>query len=100
MRARLPWSRLADGGLQAIGAVGFYVVARDSHGGWSARFLAHAQWSRKLAGIAPLTHPDDLSATVWCERNEDAVCEEMLRIQHEAEERRLRKGQQRRNPLR
>jgi hypothetical protein len=100
MRARLPWSRLADGGLQATGAAGFYVVARDGHGGWSARFLAHARWSRKLAGIALQTHADELAAITWSERNEDAVCEEMVRIQREAEERRLRKEQQRHNPLR
>lgn len=98
MRARLPWSRLADGGLQAIGVAGFYVVAHDGHGGWSARFLAHAQWCRKLAGIAPQPHGEELAAIGWCERNEDAVCEEMVRIQREAEERRLRKEQRRRDP--
>lgn len=96
MRARLPWSRLADGGLQATGAAGFYVVARDGHGGWSARFLAHAQWSRKLAGIVPQAHADEPAATAWCERNEDAVNEEMARFQREAEEKRLRKEQRRR----
>lgn len=96
MRARLPWSRLADGGLQATGAAGFYVVARDGHGGWSARFLAHAQWSRKLAGIALLVHKEELAAITWCERNEDAVCEEMVRMQREVEERRARKEKTRR----
>jgi hypothetical protein len=91
MRARLPWSRLADGGLQAAGAAGFYVVARDGHGGWNARFLAHALWSRRLAGLPVLAHADELAAMGWCERNEDAVIEEMVRHQREIEERRLRK---------
>lgn len=99
MRARLSWSRLADGGLQAIGVAGFYVIAHDGSGGWSARFLAHAQWCRKLAGIPLQPHAEALAAMGWCERNEDAVCEEMVRLQRGAEERRLRKEQHRRGLL-
>ena len=99
MRARLPWSRLADDGLHATGAAGFYVVARDGHAGWNARFLAHAQWSRKLAGIAQVAHADDQAAIAWCERHEDVLRDEMTRLQRDLEDRHLRKEQRRRNPL-